>query len=148
MNIIIDFKEEFLQNTKYFKLLLGHQMKKYWPSFLFFEIIRGNKIGVWKCLYKLLQTFKKSYKNLIFQTIVKLINIYGIIKFQTILRSRGAKGAQKVDIKKILRKSFTKNIKFQTIVGASKKQISGYIFMLWFDQGLKMSVFVKPLQIF
>ena len=44
--------------------------------------------------------FEHYTKTSIFQTIVKLINIYLVFKFQAILRSRGVKiGAQKVDVK-------------------------------------------------
>ena len=46
------------------------------------------------------QMFKHQTKNLIFQTIVKLINMYWGLKFKAIFGSRGAKiGPQKVNIK-------------------------------------------------
>ena len=74
------------------------------------------------CLVKFVSTFniflsqkylKILQKPLIFQTIVKLINIYGILKFQTILWSMGAKiGAQKVDIKIVFKEKLLQNTKY------------------------------------
>ena len=76
-----------------------------------------------------MQIVKHQTKTSIFQTIVKLINIYWVFKFQAILWSRGAKiGTQKVDIKTDFKEELLQNtLRFQTIVGAPKKQISAVL---------------------
>ena len=56
-----------------------------------------------------------------------------VLKFQAILKSRGAKiGTQKVDIKIYFKEASSKHIRFQTIVWASNKEISDHFFNLCF----------------